>query len=472
MKLNTYFLLIVLASQDAFAASTTTIPSPEEKNIEKEKNNVNKKHLRSLRMRNNAKESGFHCLNGCQLDTSEMVCAKGVTYQNACLAHCQFETDIEEGPCEEEEGNLSAKSFTTSFRIGGGHGGVVTHKVMRRFHNDGFNYIGKVVMMDRAEEIEEDVIPTYNNDENINLDALSGKEADDLSTLENHRLVRVTSTGDVYLSREGRLIPDTYVDIDEGPAVEEDDKSQVHSPTPPVPENGVEFSTESVIGADTRIRVTSSDRWTWWRVGKLSPLGCSGTIVGTNKVLTNAHCVWDRDTGSWYAQKTFSPGQNPSKPWGDWNIDYSTISTAYQGGGQYWHYDYAIATMKNDNWTGQDIGAYMGYLQLRSAQTYCHYVQSNTVKKRIVGYPSDKPSGTMWDSGQCEEWSFTDCTQAIIEHKCDTYPGNSGSGMLLFFYSSSWYPSVVGVHAFGTNNNGYNSGPSFSDSIVNWISTW
>lgn len=464
MKLHTYFLLVALASQDASFAMTTTASPPEEKNALEENSNANKKHLRSLRMRNNAKKSGVHCLNGCSMDTSGMVCANGVTYQNACLAQCQFETDIKEGPCESKEGNLSAMTFTTSFsnQDGDGDGGIVTHKVMRRFHNDGFNYVGKVAIMDNDEEHS-----TYKNDEAVvNSKDTPEEEADDLSTLQNHRLVRVTSTGDVYISREGsRIIPDSYIDIDESPALEEEDNSL--GPKPPVTENGDDFSTESVIGADTRFRVNSGDKWAWWRVGKLS--GCSGAIVGTNKVLTNAHCVWSKNSNSWIRQDNFAPGQNPNKSWGHWNIDYITISSAYQGGGSYANYDYAIATTKNDHWSGKHIGAYMGYFPLHSAQTSCSAVRSNTAKKRIVGYPGDKPNGTMWNSGKCDQWSFNSCTQARIYHKCDTFNGNSGSAMLLFFSSSSWVPRVVGVHAFG---GAWNSGPAFTTSVVNWIRTW
>ena len=87
MKLYTFVLLVgFVASHDTSATYGSSASHFKDKHIFGYNSNFNKKHLRSLRMRNKAKQSGFDCLNGCRIDSSEMVCANGVTYQNTCLA--------------------------------------------------------------------------------------------------------------------------------------------------------------------------------------------------------------------------------------------------------------------------------------------------------------------------------------------------------------------------------------------------
>ena len=440
-------------------------------------------HKKSLRSGGRAK-SLYDCSNGCPFET-DTVCAGGLTYQNACLAYCQGEKEIESGLCNDDEQNAMLqfsnnktetvdlqRTARTSFDMN-----MMSPALMQRFTGEGFKYIGSIEMddaetfatyisnFDKNANVDEDHVLSNEEEEEEDLQALkSGNTNDSLSTA-----FRITSEGDMYIAPSFRAPTGTGSDEDKHRRmVSEEQKPDQQIPLTRSEAEG-SIRTLSVLGRDTRMRVPSSERnWPYYRVGKIS--GCSASIVGRNKVLTNAHCVFNIEKQRWRTPSTFTPGQNPTAPWGSWNVDYATVLKTYTTRTRYdsvaMEHDYAILTMKNDNWTGQHVGTYMGYFPLHSAS--CSQVDGRRAKKRIVGYPGDKPFGTMWNSGVCDDWNYS-CGSKVVRHQCDTSPGSSGSPMLLFFNSGS--PRVIGVHAFaGRSSNG---GPVFTRSdVISAIRSW
>jgi len=418
----------------------------------------------------------YDCSEGCP-DTVDEVCAMGTTFQNACIAQCQGEGDYVMGSCSDSGtsrrlGNKrnNKRNRDNSFVGGGRPARRINPSTMHRFDSEGFRFIGIMNNVDLGSEddaiqkLVESPPATFGEDKEGEMDTKG------LDT--NGGLYRVTPEGEVYygensskkIAKEMMVLQDDMQNFGKPEREQTQKELDFHAPLPH-PEydagNDHDMNLKSIIGEDNRSRVSSSPGWPYWRVAKIS--GCSATIVGKNKVLTNAHCV--RRNGNWNVPRTVEPGKNPTSPWGSWNVAYVTITRNYLHNEE-WTQDYAIITTKNDNWTGQDIGQYMGYFPI--ATTSCDNFKSNSVKKRIVGYPGDKPSNTMWDSNS-SSWQYT-CGSKIVYHTGDTWFGNSGSGMQL--HHGGWGNiSIIGVHAFGARN-GFNSGPAFTPEIAAMLRSW
>jgi hypothetical protein len=80
----------------------------------------------------------------------------------------------------------------------------------------------------------------------------------------------------------------------------------------------------------------------------------------------------------------------------------------------------------------------------------------------IIGYPVDKPEGTLWFSSKP---SFLAVGPSTLWHDIDTAPGQSGSAIIL---TSEVYPSitpfVVGIHV--ASQRGQNVGTRINGEVV------
>jgi V8-like Glu-specific endopeptidase len=243
-----------------------------------------------------------------------------------------------------------------------------------------------------------------------------------------------------------------------------------------------DYSPRIIVGEDTRTQVfdiSDHDYRTAARIVTTFPNGqtvaCSSTLVSENMVLTNAHCVYDAQRGGLVTNVNVTPAQtsNNERPFGTVRSKRIFVPDNFVASGSYNYavleYDYALVELE------QPIGNITGWKGIATDVTVDEITHN---RYSMVGYPGDKPNGTLWlDHGDL--WFATNDRKLII-HNLSTTPGSSGSGIYRKFSNKpSDLSYVIAVHAgslhvdhtinnFAVNltNTALNSK---GDDIINWI---
>jgi V8-like Glu-specific endopeptidase len=190
------------------------------------------------------------------------------------------------------------------------------------------------------------------------------------------------------------------------------------------------MSTDRVVGpTDDRAQVTDSNAfpaytvgWLWSQDQKGNWSTCTASLIGPKTVITAAHCVYDHETGGWATDIRFLPGVTDaaSAPFGEFEWNSANILKGFIDNYDGTNYGSVLPWDLAEIELVDNAGEQLGWLGVK-VDTAADF------KATILGYPGDKPDGTMWQTS-CDVPTANFGDQ-VFWHTCNTAPGSSGSAM-------------------------------------------
>eukprot|EP00892_Ulva_mutabilis_P000239 jgi/Ulvmu1/10215/UM060_0015.1 len=228
----------------------------------------------------------------------------------------------------------------------------------------------------------------------------------------------------------------------------------------------------AIIGDDNRHPVDSS-MYPYTAIGQLrykeagsgAAYLCTGTLFSERHVITNAHCVYNKDLRKFHSGWEFSPGlAGDEQPFGTVKYAFYDIYTAaYEADFKNW--DVAIVTLQEP--VGLQAG-WMGVKALPPAGT-CSSRSVLLPNLHAVGYPVEESVSDHAFGDACDLYVRNGCDHSASSHKCDTKVGNSGSPLFEASDVNRTKWLIRAVHFAGLRNSEYNLAIPIDDMLFKWM---
>jgi protease YdgD len=221
-----------------------------------------------------------------------------------------------------------------------------------------------------------------------------------------------------------------------------------------------------VIGTDDRVPVLTR-AYPWSAIGRIeavkadgSGYTCTGTLIGMDIVLTNAHCLMDETTHQPIIQKNHSSSSPTQIQFQAGMIKGVSLDSARV-------IDYRYGTNKPLKFLGDDwailkldkpLGAIYGYMGWQNLDFFNSKVRQATRDQlTLVGYAGDFPTQSYSEYGQggdtagmnagcsIEGLETSGAFKGVLLHRCDSNPGASGGPLFAQFSDGNYY--IVGLHS-------------------------
>jgi protease YdgD len=222
-----------------------------------------------------------------------------------------------------------------------------------------------------------------------------------------------------------------------------------------------------VIGTDDRIPVLTR-AFPWSAIGRIEistlneGYACTGTLIGLDIVLTNAHCLMDEQTKRPIIPRNPTPNNSAQIQFSPGMIRGVSLNTAKV-------IDYRYGTTDPNSHPGDDwailkldkpLGALYGYLGWRNLNFANPKVLKATRDRlTLVGYAGDFPTQNNQEYGEGGDTAGMNegCSiegiamqrelKGVLLHRCDTNPGASGGPIFAQFSDGNYY--ILGLHSGG-----------------------